>query len=351
MIYSKPANKTESLQPFISSSPVVKQRLKPQQLIDFLDLSGQLLANGFNEAAIFQMAYDLKLLSLTQYQAAQSQLANGADYGQALAQICSDQELLMQVTLAAQQGNLTVCCQENSKLLRSRQQQLRQLRQLLTYPLLLLAMLLVMAAFVRFYLRPQILQLVPENQQAQGLGVYGWVIFVGLILVGLCAWLRWRRRSRLQQLRRRLRWPILGKVWRDYTDYLLYTDLAQLIASGLPLQDILTLLITTVPQSLQGQVAALVQLKLQAGQPLATVIQEEPLLPRKLTLLLAQSRPRAFQGAALKTLAQQSYQRLDQRLQHLIDQVQPLLFVVIALMITRLYLQILLPMYHMMKGF
>ncbi len=325
-----------------------KTKLSRAKLSDFLALSGQLLQYGFPVQAVFQISADLAIVTPEQFQLMTAQLASGHDFAAALTPVCDRQELLFQLALAERHGDLATCCRENCQLLQTRAQQQRELRQLLAYPLLLLGMLLGMALFVRYYLRPQLADLLPPS--ADRSPALGWWLIL-LIGVSLLGYWRWRHVPILTRAHWRQRLPVFGKIWRQYDHYLIFTDLGQLLTSGLALQEILQLVSTIAPRSLQGQLAVMVAAKLKQGRSLATIIAQEPLLPPELGLLLAQNRPRELQGAAFIVLAQQSYQKLNQHLKGLIDQVQPLLFVIIAVIITRLYLQIILPMYRMMKGF
>ncbi|NUF98486.1 hypothetical protein GYW21_06865 [Lactobacillus mellis] len=52
----------------------------------------------------------------------------------------------------------------------------------------------------------------------------------------------------------------------------------------------------------------------------------------------------------LQTIAEIKYQNLQQQLQKSINQIQPVLFLVVAGLILGTYLSILLPIYSMMKG-
>lgn len=53
----------------------------------------------------------------------------------------------------------------------------------------------------------------------------------------------------------------------------------------------------------------------------------------------------------LATLSQLKHEQLQKQLRHLINQIQPFFFLILAGMILLAYLSILLPIYSMMKGF
>lgn len=327
-----------------------KVYLRRAKLVDFLFLSGQLLKNGFPSQAIVLTSLDLQLLTDKQAQQVEHQLQNGASLARSLQPVVRQASLLAQLEIAEQHGDLASCCLDNAKLLEEQQRQLKQLRSLLIYPLLLFVVLGAMALFLQFYLKPQLVSLLPAGAQKHAINWW----LVGLILLGilgLAIWLVLRRLSLWQKRLLLLKLPILGQLFQSYQHYLIFTDLGHLLASGLSLQEILQFSGRFNRQSLQSQLAGIVQQQLKAGQSLSTLIQTQPLLPNELKMLLAQNRPRRYQSIELQVLGQKSYQKLQRQLRTLINQIQPILFVIIAILVGSMYYQLLAPLYQIMKGF
>lgn len=327
-----------------------KTYLSRAKLVDFLFLSGQLLKNGFPSQAIVLTSLDLQILTDRQGEYVENKLQNGASLAMSLQPIVRQTSLLAQLEIAEQHGDLASCCLDNAQLLEEQQRQLKQLRSLLIYPLLLFTVLGVMALFLQFYLKPQLVALLPAEAQKQSIN-WWLVCLVVLSLFTLIIWLVLGRLSLLQKRLLFLRLPILGKLYRSYQHYLIFTDLGHLLASGLSLQEILQFAGRFNHQSFQGQLADIVQQQLKTGQSLTALIQTQTLLPNELKMLLAQSRPRHYQSIELQVLGKKSYQKLQRQLRTLIDQVQPILFVIIAVLVGTMYFQLLAPLYQIMKGF
>lgn len=324
--------------------------LKRPQVVEFLKLASQLLANGFSQQELLLVTWDLEILTGPQFEVVQQALEAGSSFALALQPLIASPELVVQLQIAEGHGDLGCCCAENATLIQERQQQRRQLRGLLLYPLVLFVMLLGMLLFLHFFLQPQLIAL----NGASPPNTWERLLKIGLLVLGLLmviAWCHWRRLPLLTRWRHQLRWPVVGKLWRYYLSYSLLSSLAHLRRSGRSLQEILELLSQLVPNALQAKLAQATQQQLLAGRTLKQIIEHEALLPRELKLVLGQQTTAKFQAVELATLAQQNYQKLVQGLGKLLDQVQPILFVIIAAMIGGTYLKILLPLYSMMKGF
>ncbi|WP_125767279.1 type II secretion system F family protein [Lapidilactobacillus wuchangensis] len=325
--------------------------LKPPALVDFLTLCGQLLASGFTQNEIVLIANDLKVFNTEQIQIVEQQLQAGASFATALKPLIQSPNLMAQLQIAEGQDALSRCCLENANLLAEQQKQRRQLHGLLIYPMILFILLLGLTGFVRFFLQPQLTDL-NGGQAVTPIAVQivrvGGLILVTLILL---VTLYYACLPKLARLRCQIRWPILGQLSRHYLTYVICTDLGHLRNSGRPLAEMLTLLRNLPGQSLQASLARQTQEKLLAGQSLKAILQAEPLLPAELNLLLGAHATAEIQAVELQTIARQNYQKLIQGLERLLDQVQPILFILIALFLGGTYLQILLPIYQIMKGF
>lgn len=321
--------------------------LKNAQLVEFLELSGELLQNGYPLQNILTLAPALNLLSSDQSAAMAASFAEGNGLAQAMAPLVQQPNLITQLEIAEHHGNLAACCKENAQFLRERQEQTKQLRGLLAYPVFLLVMMAGLLVFIQLVLRPQLASLLPQQPMTNR----PIIILIVVIIVALLPAVFWLKLPLERRRYCHLKLPIVNKIWRSYYNFLLFTDLAHLVQGGLSLQEILNYVSQFDPKSLQVFLARKVSLELKNGSPLSTIVSNEPLLPNELLILLAKGDTKAFQAIELQILAQRNFRQLNRRLKQLIDQTQPLLFILIAAMIAVLYLQILLPIYQIMRGF
>ncbi|GEL12660.1 type II secretion system protein F [Lapidilactobacillus concavus] len=333
--------------PLTSINSVKPRPLKAEQLTEFLELCGELLKNGYPVQNVLVLAPSLKVLSQPQVGLLADAFKEGQPLAQAMAPLVRQPNLITQLEIAEAHGNLATCCRENAQFLRERQEQSKQLRGLLAYPIFLIIMMMALLAFIQLVLKPQLNSLMPEQtSQRQTF----WPIVVGLALL-LMLTIFWIKLPIEKRRYYHLKMPIVHQIWSSYYHYLLFTDLAHLIQSGLSLQEILGYVSKFDSKSLQVFLARKVEDEINAGQDLRKIIHREPLLPNELLILLAKGEERQFQAMELQILAQRNFHSLNRNLKRLIEQVQPLLFIVIAVIIAVLYLQILLPIYQIMRGF
>lgn len=323
-----------------------REFLNKKQIIELLELSGQLLSNGYPVQDLILLAPRLKIITEIQAKKLNHAFQEGQSLAQGFATIIDSPNLIMQLEIAEQHGNLAGCCQDNAQFMREEQKQLAQLRSLIAYPILLLVMMTGLVIFIQTVLRPQLQSLLPREAQT-ATNYWPWLILgvTLILLVFYCS-----RLTRQQWRYLVLKIPIIKPIFRSYYNFIIFTDLAHLLGSGLSLQEILNFVSQFSEESLQSSIANDTARKLDQGKLLTQIIDEHLLLPQELELLLAKGDTRKFQTMELQLLAKRNFIELERRLKSLIEQVQPLLFVIIALMIGTLYLQILIPIYDIMKG-
>ncbi|WP_125606803.1 type II secretion system F family protein [Lapidilactobacillus bayanensis] len=322
------------------------KKLRTDQVIELLELSGQLLGNGYPVQDVITFADRLKIVSVAQGELMTQSLNNGASLAQTLATIIDQPNLIMQLEIADQHGDLATCCQDNAHFLREQRKQLKQLHSLMAYPLILLVIMSGLVVFIQLVLKPQLQSLLPTKSPSKST-IWPWVLLIVIIVLIVIYCLQISREKWRYLV---LHLPILQRLFRAYYNFVLFTDLAHLLGSGLSLQEILNFVNSFNNRSLQTFIAHQVTAELEKGTTLDVIIQQEPLLPPELELLLAKGDTKTFKTLELKILARRNFTELERRLKTLIEQVQPLLFIVIALIIGALYLQILIPIYDIMKG-
>lgn len=319
---------------------------------DFFSLLADLLLAGFSIAQSIQFMQVL----LPQYAQRLDQLSealrNGADLATGFQAIGVDQDIVNQIRITQEHGDLTDSLTQIGRLLAEKIQQRQQLQRLLRYPLLLLGLVAGLLAVVRFLIGPQLRQW--QLSLDHEVLLY-WLIFIGL-LVGLFLLLIgrlvqvYRQHDPLKKAQARIRLPLLGKTYRYYYQYYLLFNLAILLKGGLDLQAICRLLKTLAPNSLLYCLGQQLEPQLEAGVALSTIISHQPLLPAELNLFVRKGRSLDHLSDELLMTARLTYQKMLASLAKLATYVQPLLFAVIALLIIGVYLSLLLPMYHMMEG-
>ncbi|RHW47305.1 hypothetical protein DS832_03915 [Bombilactobacillus bombi] len=122
------------------------------------------------------------------------------------------------------------------------------------------------------------------------------------------------------------------------------------LKSGLSLNEILVASKQLTLGSIQRQLAEKVQQQILTGISLSQIIKYNPFLPTEINIAMNLGHSAKQTALELQTIAEIKHQRLQQQMQKLINQIQPLFFLLVAVLILGTYLSILLPIYSLMKG-
>lgn len=262
-------------------------------------------------------------------------------------------ELYYQLLLAEQHGSLSITLKEIGQYLQVQKQQHRQLKTLLEYPLILLVMLGTILAALLIFVFPELQSWQQQNQLPIG---EQWPIGETLIITGgvffsyggLAA-IHWRHMSTLKKVRHQCRWPLFGKIFREYYGYYLTSNLAILLQHGFSLHEICQLTNKFDDDSLLHQVGqAAFELSSQ-GRQLTDLILKAPFLPDELAIFINRGLTNEQLGQELTLFSKLKFKKFRQSTMHILVLVQPALFILIAAGIFLMYLSILLPIYHSLQ--
>src|SRR5699024_7912798 len=128
-----------------------------------------------------------------------------------------------------------------------------------------------------------------------------------------------------------------------YYAYYLSANLGQLLASGLSVKQMLTVLQQLPDRALLHQLADTLAQQLQAGELPVGWLQRQPFIPSQLVILLQKGQTRDQLARELVAYSQLRYRELVRLTEQALALVQPILLTVVALLIVGAYLSLLLP--------
>ena len=201
--------------------------------------------------------------------------------------------------------------------------------QLLVYPCLLLAMLVVLQIVVVFGVLPA-LSLPQSNLVALQLIGLGVVTVIGFL--GYCYW---HRLSPLKRLLVLQNVPGMRQLLRTYYQFQFTAGAAQFLLAGADIANFCQHLATL--DGPMGKLGIRIQAKVQQGYA-------------EVARLLTMGQSHHLVATGLKLFGEQLFSRLQQQLERLVSLVQPFLFLIIGGEILLVYLQILLPLYQSIGG-
>ncbi|UQS82494.1 type II secretion system F family protein [Bombilactobacillus folatiphilus] len=323
-----------------------QDKLTTQQQADFLSTLAKLVRNGFSiEVALIslKLIYPQQEVILNQVLA---QLNSGQTLAQALIKTGLSKTIISQITIADVHGNLVRCLEENAATLVLRQKNKQKILNLLAYPCFLLISLITLLIFLKVELAQQLPKVNFSLWTKIAIILFGLFVFVFL----LTEVIRLRRLSELQQVMRKMKWPFIGAIYGNYYQYLILSALSTFLKSGLSLKEIIIAAQKLTPGSVQYDLAQVIQRQLLAGYSLGDIVRANKLLSPEVEVAVNLGHEPLQLAIELQTIAELKHQQVQQKIQRLINQIQPIFFIIVAVMILGTYLSILLPIYSMMKG-
>lgn len=313
---------------------------------------GDALANGMSlqQSLQFTQRFFPELTPI--WQAVATALATGQPLAKALKPWIRI-DLYYQLQLAESHGSLHQTIQQVGQYLTQQVRQQRKLRGLLQYPILLIGMLIGFGVVMGRVIWPQIqsLQVTPAPSWPQVISVQG-LITTGSagITVSLVQGIRYYRMSRLQRINWLCRQPLIGKYLRLYWQYYLVSNLAMMLSQGMSWQEMTKLAQQYHPESILHQTFATLEQQVARGQTLANVIEHSGYLPNELAAFLGRGLTTGDLGHELEVYGQVLFRQFLTRTEQLLELVQPILFIIVAIIIGGMYLSLLLPLYHSLQA-
>lgn len=265
-------------------------------------------------------------------------------------------DLYYQLVLAEKHGELVETLNEIGTILVTKQKQRQKLQQLLQYPLLLLFLLGLLVMGLSTYVFPELASWQTEQGRSTLTSLKQfWPIFVGVLMLGvallvLVTVIRWRKFSADQRAQWLCGLPLVGKFYQLYYGYYVASTLAVLLQCGMSLKEILTVIDNFSPRSLLYCLGQEVRQQVKQGGELRQLVLNHQYLPNEVAVLISKGATVKELGDDLAMLSKMQFKRLINQLEGMLALVQPVIFIVIALVIVGLYLSILLPIYQSVQG-
>lgn len=265
-----------------------------------------------------------------------------------------DVDLQAQLFLAESHGNLAQTLAELGKYLTARQKQRQKLAGLMQYPLILFGLLALLMVALQLFVFPELKnwqsttnqhwwQLVPWKLVAMVIGTV-------LIVMVVCQFYRWHQKDPNGRAAYLSKLPVVGKMFRLYYSYYLVSNVAVMLAHGLSIRECCEVTTQLDRNSLLAWWGRLIAHSGTKGADLLAAMRQCPYLTRELPLFFERGLSATELADELTAYHRLLFQQLIMKTERLLVFVQPVMFLIVALMIVGMYLSILLPIYHSLQG-
>lgn len=336
---------------------IKNQKWKLKKQAEFLESFADMLHSGFS---LKQCLINLAILYPSHkkdFEIALGNLENGKMFCESVQQFLH-LKIYYQLMLAENHGQLELSVSQLGKYMRQRVEQREKIQAALFYPCILFGLLSMMITILLTWLRPTVAAL--SEQDRQSFVVTQWALNGGKIVGGglliviaiyLSYGIYWLKRqpsiARHQWLSRL---PIIGSVYRCYAYYYLSFNLALLLKSGLDFHEICNFLLHFESHTLLYQLGENLNQHLLLGKEIKSFIKRYTFIPPELNVFLNKGQTNAELSEDLLIYANTMYQRLLKKIDRLINLIQPIAFLIIAIIIIGIYLSILIPVYSNLGG-
>ncbi|MGP5428726.1 competence type IV pilus assembly protein ComGB [Enterococcus malodoratus] len=327
-----------------------KNKLTRKQRIDFVQLLGDLLENGFSLQQAFAFFFNANLFVPSILASVQQDLNQGKSLAASFAQLNYSNDQILQIELAESHGDLAQTLSGIAEQMRLVQRQRENFFKAVSYPLLLLIFLIVILLGMRFFLLPQLLASGMIRAEDFSVQLIKMVPVIGLgmiifLLVLLLCWQSWgKKHNYLVRFRVLAKIPLLGTLFSNYYSAYFALEWGKLFQQGLELNQIIECLLVVNGRSLMQEMAGDLKVRLAQGNTLAEELERYPFLTREFSRIVFQGEARGNLAKELLTYSQLVWRRFFNQLEFLCSWLQPLVFLIVAILIVSLYLTMLLPL-------
>ena len=332
------------------------KRKKRRQQAEFLKLLDDLLRNGFSIQE--SLSYMVTIRAESAYLAKQLRLdlAEGISLSSGLAKSKFESQQVMLLYLAETHGDLEGTLSLIHKQVLDRERQLAELKKVLAYPSLLLFFLVGVMLMMKSVILPQL-----GLNKETGMPSIGQrfidnapFLVIGIFLLSLVSVSMinhyFKSRSVISKIIFWSKIPLVRHIIQRYYTSFFANELGKLLNQGLELKQIIHLMSAVDQQTLLKEVAIEIGVELEEGHSIVFPIQRWCFFREELAWIIEQGEMKGNLGDELQVYGKQLWEELNENVLRLFSWIQPIIFILVALLIVLAYGSLLLPIYQEMEG-
>lgn len=325
----------------------------------FFKTIAEMLAEGFS---INQSLNFMKLL-LPKYQLSLqlilNNLASGQNFELSLKDLGFSSQIIAQLFFAQRQGRFIETLLEIADHLSILADYRKKLIKALLYPLVLSGFLIALLFGMRSFMLPQIMSFISEDTYQENLTARLLILFftflpqISLFLLGsilvlyLLIDFYLMRQSELRRFQILVNIPFLKTTIRQYCSYRLAKELGFFFNSGFSIQQTIELLITYPIDPFFTELAQALKGNFLQGIALKESIKNVDIFTSVLPVVIYQGELTNQTAQKCKLYAAKTFDDLLESISKKISYIQPILFIIIAILVMAMYLIMMLPMLTM----
>lgn len=287
----------------------------------------------------------------------EKRLLKGDTFAKCLESVGFSKEQLAPIKFSEVHGELIKTLKRMSRQMNEREKQHKEMIKVLSYPLLLLFFLVSILIGMKWVIIPQLSELSTEGESSSMFHMVDNVLRYGLGMVMICALIgylvdkRLERQSPIKKLNLYSRIPVAGGLIKCYYTSLFATEWGNLLSQGMEFKTVVLVMEKKGYSPLMQEMAKEIKQKLESGVFIDEPIEAWTFLKPELTWIIRQGEIHGHLGQELVMYGHREWEVFIAECEMKIQWLQPITFLLIAVLIVSIYGSLLLPIYSGMGDF
>ncbi len=307
------------------------------------------MASGFYLVEMIDFMEKTKVLSKAEIKILRQQFMDGQPMSYFLSILRFPENIISQVYFAECHGNIETSLNYIKNYLKDIQSVKRKLIEVTMYPFILVVFLLGIMLGLNHYLIPQMEEKTLLTEFLVHFPLYFFITSFITTLIILTLILIWRKGSKMKQLNRYCRIPVLSYFIKLYMTAYYAREWGNLLSQGIELSNLLQMM-TAQNAKLVMELGKDIENELIQGIPFHEKVKSYPFFIKELSLMIEVGQLKSKLGQELLIYADLVWNQFFSRLHKATQFIQPFIFLFVAVIIVMVYAAMLLPMYHNIGG-
>ncbi|MFE8702489.1 competence type IV pilus assembly protein ComGB [Cytobacillus sp. FJAT-54145] len=330
----------------------------------FLRRIGELLERGYPLAeALNSLSFQMKKHRKEELKECLSLLKEGNSFNRILLNLKFNHTLVGFVYFAERHGSLAKAFQDCSEMLLKKNEDLKKLKKVLTYPFMLIAVTIFLFIFMENILLPKFSNLFQSMNLSANLFTKFIFTIGNLVPLLLCIGsmfiialtyfyvFKFRRLSAMKKRTILSSIPIIGEFFRLLTTHYFSIQLSYLLSGGISILEALKLFAYNEHKPFDKEIGLEIKNQLSTGHKLEDIVREFSFFEKQLAHIVKHGQENGRIDQELFLFSKYCLLTFEERTAKLIKIIQPTVYAIIGVLIVSMYLAILLPMFHLLNGF
>lgn len=290
--------------------------------------------------------------------AVSQQLERGFSFVDAIQPLGFNHRMLTQLHLSVLNGNFVETLNFCAEYIQTIDKQRRMLKKVAIYPLFLVFMAITMLFIVRRFMLPT-LQSVGGNANNLTRFVLWYLKYLphiawgttSVLFITLCCFgFYWKKKDVYNRACFLTQIPLVGNYVRLYYSFYFARELSCFLENGLSVSQMIEMMKQLKTDPLMAELAHKMSNSLLSGDTLPHFISDTLIFNQEMSWIIHHGELTSQVAIKLKFYSVTCFKELIERIERLIQIVQPVIFMGIGLLVILIYLTLMLPMLNMMRG-